>query len=246
MVKLIGILNITPDSFSDGGQFINPENAIAQADRLFEDGASLVDVGAESTRPNADPLTADEEWSRLEPVLTVLLAKYPNQISLDSYHPETIKRAFSIAPVIINDITGMNDPAMVAVAAELHATVIISHMPDMDIQKAHQLAPVSTVEEVTGDLLARAAVLETKGLQRQQIVLDPGIGFGKTMDLNKQLLQFAAQVPDYAVMIGYSRKRFLGDDRMELEPNLAAGKIAIASGAAYLRVHDVSGHRQLL
>ena len=99
---------------------------------------------------------------------------------------------------------------------------------------------------VVDDLLARAATLQAAGLGKDQIMLDPGIGFGKTPELNRQLLEFARYVPDYQVMIGYSRKRFLGEGRMELEPNLAAGRLAIAAGAAYLRVHDVAGHQQLL
>jgi dihydropteroate synthase len=99
---------------------------------------------------------------------------------------------------------------------------------------------------VRDDLLNKAKLLESQGLQRQQIILDPGVGFGKTPELNNELLKFAEQTPDYQVMIGYSRKRFLGEHRMELEPNLAAGQVAIAAGAAYLRVHDVAGHHQLL
>src|SRR5581483_1275463 len=106
MVSLVGILNVTPDSFSDGGRFLRPELAIAHAQAMLEDGASLIDVGAESTRPHAIPLKADEEWQRLESTLTVLLHEYPGMISLDSYHPETVRRAFRIGPVIVNDITG--------------------------------------------------------------------------------------------------------------------------------------------
>jgi dihydropteroate synthase len=246
MTELVGIVNITPDSFSDGGQFFEPQVAIDHAGQLFKDGASLVDIGGESTRPGATPLTAQQEWQRLEPVVRVLLPLFPGRISLDSHHAQTVRRAFAIGPVIVNDVTGLNDPAMVAAVVELNAKLIISHLPDMDIQKAHQLTPVTTVAQVRRDLLAKADLLQSKGLSRQQIVLDPGIGFGKTAQVNQQLLKFAAQVPDYQVMIGYSRKRFLGPHRMDLEPNLQAGRTARASGARYLRVHDVAGHRQLL
>jgi len=246
MVQLVGILNVTPDSFSDGGKFLDPKKATQQAWRLIADGASIVDVGAESTRPNATSLTDEEEWRRLEPVLTTLLAEYPGKISLDTYHPKTVERALSIGPVIVNDVTGMNNPRMIEIVSRFKPTVIISHSPYVDIQKAHTLMPVSTARQVKLDLLSKVEELESRGLQREQIILDPGIGFGKTMELNRQLLEFAKQVPDFKVMIGYSRKRFLGENRMELEPNLEAGRIAIASGAAYLRVHDVAGHRQLL
>jgi dihydropteroate synthase len=246
MVQFVGIVNVTPDSFSDGGEFFSPEAAVKQAEQLFADGASIVDIGAESTRPNATRLSAEQEWERLEPVLKILLPMYAGKISLDSYHPENIERAFKIGPVIVNDVTGMNNPAMVAVVSKLKPTVIISHLPGVDIQEAHSQAPVSSSEIVKKDLLAKAKLLEKNGLKPEQIILDPGIGFGKTMDLNFQLLSFAKEVPGYRVMIGYSRKRFLGEDRMNLEPNLEAGKIAIASGSAYLRLHDVAGHRQLL
>ena len=245
MVQLVGILNVTPDSFSDGGDFFSAEDAVKRARQLFKDGASIVDVGAESTRPNAATVSESEEWQRLEPVLTVLLAEFPGKISLDSYHPETIRRAFAIGPVIVNDVTGMNNPAMIAVVASLKPRVIISHLPGRDIQKAHADAPTATIQEVKNDLLAKAQLLQTKGLSKEQIILDPGIGFGKTMGLNRQLLRFAEQVPNFEVMIGYSRKRFLGENRMELEPNLEAGKVAIKSGAKYLRVHDVAGHKRL-
>lgn len=246
MVKLVGILNVTPDSFSDGGEFLGPENALAHTKQLFADGASLVDVGAESTRPNATPLSADEEWERLAQVLPPLLAAYPGQISLDSYHPETMQRAFEFGPVILNDVTGLRNPVMQKLAVSLHARVIISHHPDMSIQQSHALQPITTIEQVKNDLLVIAAQLIEQGLPKENIILDPGIGFGKTMELNQQLLTFAEQVPDYPVLIGYSRKRFLGDDRMALAPNLAAGRTAVNHGAAYLRVHDVAGHANLV
>ncbi|HEX3568817.1 MAG TPA: dihydropteroate synthase [Candidatus Saccharimonadales bacterium] len=245
MIQLVGILNVTPDSFSDGGQFLDPERAVDRARHMFAEGAALVDVGAESTRPHATPLTPTEEWARLEPVLKPLLDEFPGKISLDSYHAETVRRALEVGSIIVNDVTGFHNPAMVDVVAEFKPTVIVSHLPGRDIQAAHAEQPVARIEQVRDDLLATAHVLEDKGLRRDQIILDPGIGFGKTMELNQQLLMFAEHVPDYAVMIGYSRKRFLGEHRMELEPNLAAGRIAIAHGAAYLRVHDVAGHIKL-
>jgi dihydropteroate synthase len=246
MTQLVGILNVTPDSFSDGGKFFNSELAIAKAKKLFTDGAYIVDVGAESTRPNATPLTDNEEWERLEPVLQALIPLFPNKISVDSYHPLNIKRALELGPIIVNDITGMNNPDMVRIVSKLKPTIIISHLPGVDIQEAHRLTPVSSIKQVKNDLLSKAKLLEDNGLRRDQIILDPGIGFGKTMSLNQELLNFAEQVPEFKVMIGYSRKRFLGDNRMDLAPNLEAGRIAADRGAAYLRVHDVSGHRDLI
>jgi dihydropteroate synthase len=246
MTQLVGILNLTPDSFSDGGQFVAPQTALAHARKLFANGASLVDVGAESTRPGAMPLTAEQECKRLEPVLPILLKEYPGQISLDTYHPETAEWALALGDVIINDVTGMNNPAMVAVVAKHKARCIVSHLPGADVQVAHTQKPVYSAQQVKNDLLAKVAELGDKGVPATNIILDPGIGFGKTMELSRDLLTFPRLLPQYKVMVGYSRKRFLGEDRMQLAPNLRAGKVAIAAGAAYLRVHDVAGHRQLL
>lgn len=246
MVQLVGILNVTPDSFSDGGQFIDPATAITQAEQLFADGASVVDIGAESTRPNAQILSDEQEWERLEPILTVLIPKYPGRISLDTYHPVTVRKAWDIGPVIINDVTGFNNSEMRELAATLQATSIISHLPSgLTIQQAHEQTPVTNVQQVQDELLARAKMMQDLGLEHERIILDPGIGFGKVPEINQQLLTFADRVPTYKVMIGYSRKRFLGEHRMELSPNLDAGKVAVASGASYLRVHDVAGHKAL-
>lgn len=246
MVQLVGIVNITPDSFSDGGKYSEPVDAIARVEQLFSDGASIVDVGAESTRPNATPLTDDEEWRRLEPILRVIIPKYPSKLSIDTYHPETARRALAIGPVIINDVTGFSHPRMIDVVLKYKPTVIISHLPGNDIQQAHQQAPTSTVVEVRRALLATVTDLLQRGFPKENIILDPGIGFGKTMELNHILLKFGNEIADYPVMIGYSRKRFLGEDRMEIEPNRKAGQIAASHGATYLRVHDIAGHKNLL
>ncbi len=249
-VKLIGVLNITPDSFSDGGEFNSTESALMQAEQLFADGADLIDVGGESTNPKSTPITPDEEWGRIKDVLKVLLAKYPGKISLDSHHPATIRKAAELGTFYINEVTGFNDPEMVQIAAELQLPVIISHLPvkfGTDIAAAHASnVPMANLEEVRAELLSRETELIKAGVKPQNIILDPGIGFGKTMELNAKLVEFAREVPGKPVMIGYSRKRFLGDYRMEIEPNLEAGKRAIAAGAAYLRVHDVKAHIKLL
>ncbi len=249
MTQLVGVLNVTPDSFSDGGQFVGPKVALEHAGRLFADGAALVDVGAESTNPHSIPITAKDEWQRLEPVLGELLKRYPGKISLDTRHPETAEQALRLSDdVVINDVTGMNSPAMAEVAVKHKTHCIIGHLPDggVDPQAAHRGELIDDIQLVVDDLLERALLLQKRGLPRGRIILDPGIGFGKTPELNRRLLEFARYMPEYPVMIGYSRKRFLGEHRMELAPNLAAGRAAVAAGAAYLRVHDVAGHRQLL
>jgi dihydropteroate synthase len=246
MVKLVGILNVTPDSFSDGGLYEKPDAAAAHAARLFKDGAALVDVGAESTRPGAEPLTTEVEWQRLSEVLQRLIEQFPEQISVDTYHAETAAKALELGDVVINDVTGLRDPAMAKLIARHKARCVVSHLPAADPQAAHAVNLVGSVQKVRDELLETARKLEKSGVPRGHIILAPGIGFGKTEELNQELLKFAKEVPDYKVMIGYSRKRFLGEKRMELETNLAAGRTAIEAGAAYLRVHDVAGHRQLL
>ncbi|HSX23831.1 MAG TPA: dihydropteroate synthase [Candidatus Saccharimonadales bacterium] len=245
-VQLVGILNVTPDSFSDGGLYEDPRKALGEAERLFKDGASIIDVGGESTNPRSIPITPDEEWRRIKDILAVLIKKYPGKISVDSHHPETLRRAAEFGPFIINDVTGFNNPVMVLVTAELQLPVIISHLPakfGTDIQAAHASHdPMSQLEDVSSELLEREAALIATGVKPDNIILDPGIGFGKTMELNAKLVDMAKYLPGKRVMIGYSRKRFLGENRMDPEPNIAAGKRAIAAGAAYLRVHDVKAH----
>jgi len=247
-VKLVGILNVTPDSFSDGGKFLDPSKAIEHARQLFADGATLVDVGGESTSPWSSPLSEDKEWERLEPVLKELVKEFPGKILVDTYHPHTAQRALQMGVTYINDVTMFRDPDMVNLALEYRdkARYVMSHLPldASSIADAHKRMPAKTVQDVKGELLFKRQVLIYRGIPAQNIILDPGIGFGKTPDLNPKLITFAKEVPGIEVMIGYSRKRFLGNQRMEIEPNLAAGKSAMASGAAYLRVHDVAAHKQ--
>lgn len=250
-VELVGILNVTSDSFSDGGLFLNPEDALVQAEALFHDGASMVDIGGESTRPGATLVSIQKEIQRLDPVITPLIKKYPHRISIDSYHPETIEHFAKISPTFtLNDVTGFNNPRMIKVAKKFNLRCILSHLPmeyGQDIQAAHASKhPMNTPQQVVDELLEREAEMINTGIDRSNIILDPGIGFGKTKSLNRQLLEFAGLVPDHEVMIGYSRKRFLGEDRYDIDTNLAAGIIAIRSGAKYLRVHDVAGHNILL
>jgi dihydropteroate synthase len=246
-VELVGILNVTPDSFSDGGLYVDASNASRHADELFQDGAALVDVGAESTRPNATPLTADEEWARLAELWPRLMERYTGKLSLDTRHPETVRRAAQYGPFIINDVTAFSNDEMIAAAAELRLRCIVSHLPEAvhgDIQAAHKGKLINNVLQVRDELMAKRDEMIARGIAKENIILDPGIGFGKTPETNYELLKFAALVPNIEVMIGYSRKRFLGDNRMELEPNITAGRIAANAGARYLRVHDVTVHRQ--
>jgi dihydropteroate synthase len=254
-VALVGILNLTPDSFSGDGIHESVAKAVARADELFADGAKLVDVGAEATNPWAAPITPDQEWQRLQPVLAQLVHKHPGEITIDSYHPGTVKRAWELfgPRFIVNDVTGMNDPEMRETVSTFGLACIVSHLParfGTDIKKAHANAELDDAKQVLAELLQRRKELLSLGVSSPDIILDPGIGFGKTMRLNWELLQFASIVSgaglDNDVLIGYSQKRFLGEHRFGLQANLAAAKTAIAAGASYLRVHDIQAHAALL
>ncbi len=239
-VVLVGVLNITPDSFSDGDPRLTTNTALLRAQKLFDDGADIIDVGAEATNPFVQALTPAQEWERLEPILSSLLTKFPGKISLDTYHAETAEKALELGPIILNDVTTFRDPRMIKLTSEHGIVCIVSHLPfaALSIADAHANATMSDIQNVKRELLSRRDEMIAAGIKEENIILDPGIGFGKTMELNKKLLGFAREVPGIPVLIGHSRKRFLGDKRFEIEPNLAAAREAVKAGAAYLRVHD--------
>lgn len=240
--EIVGILNITPDSFSDGGNFVDVGAAINHAKLMLNQGASFIDVGAESTNPWSEELGSSEEWSRLKPVLIEIMPFAKDKISVDTYHPETARRAIEVGVNIINDVTMMRDERMRTLAIENpNVRFILSHLSPQSasISDAHKNPQTTTIEEVQSELMSVYEQLIKGGANPKQLILDPGIGFGKTMELNWELLEFARLVPGIPVMIGHSKKRFLGENRMEAAPNIKAAKIAINSGARYLRVHDV-------
>lgn len=236
-VEIFGVLNITPDSFSDGGKFLHPEKAIEQAQLLFDNGATIVDVGGESTKPGAKSITQKEEWERIGSVLEALLEVFPGQISLDSKNPYTVNRYLEMGGNIINDVSGFQDPAMIELAAEFDAFCIVNHFPGRTVDEVHE-QKISSETKVMDDLMFKAETMIMQGVDPQKIILDPGIGFGKTSELNHKLLLFPELVPDFKVMIGHSKKRFLGENRFDKTVNVEAGKIALRSGAWALRVHN--------
>lgn len=251
MTKIVGILNVTPDSFSDGGQWNQPEAAVQRVKQLFDEGADIIDIGAESTRPGATAVTAEYEWQRLEPIIQQLRKICaPDHFSFDTRHGETAKRIASVwsPDVIINDVTGLSEPQMVEAVALYGLRVVVGHLPAAargDIARAHQ-QKMTNEHEIKQELMERVETLMQMGINKQNIILDPGIGFGKTPELNHKLVAFAALVPDFPVMIGYSRKRFIGEYRLDPQVNAALGKKAVAAGTAYLRVHDVAIHKDLV
>jgi len=243
--QLVGILNVTPDSFSDGGDYESIDKAISHAKQIFADGACFVDVGGEATNPWVSPLSAVEEWSRIKDILYKIISLYPNKISLDTYHPESAQKFFELGGSIINDVSGFQNKDMIDLAVKYKPLCIVNHFPGKTVKDVHK-KQIDSLEIVRKDLIMKADLMVQLGVPKSNIILDPGIGFGKTMNLNKKLLKFAELVPDFPVMVGYSRKRFLGDKRFQVEPNLEAAKIAISHGAKYIRVHDVKAHADLL
>jgi len=236
----MGIVNVTPDSFSDGGQHFDAQAAIRHAYRLLEDGAHILDLGAESTRPGAEPVPAAVEWARLEPVVKELCRNAVQQISVDTYRAETAKRALDYGVHMINDIWGgLADAAMLPLVADAGCKYVWMHNrstpPDGD-------GITCLLDETTVGL---RRCLEA-GIAEQQIWLDPGIGFGKTNQQNlavlKQLHKFVSF--NYPVLLGASRKRFIGQAlalpvHERLEGSLAAVALGVWQGVHSVRVHDV-------
>jgi len=250
---LMGIVNVTPDSFSDGGQHLSAEAAIAHARTLIVEGAQIIDLGAESTRPSALPVSVQEELARLLPVIAALRDSGA-ALSVDTCKPEVMQAALDAGADIINDVTGMRDPqAQRVVARHPSCGVCVMHMQGEP--RTMQLNPhyLNVVTEVSAALVAQAQLLEKLGVQRARISLDPGLGFGKTVEQNYQLLKGLATLvhSGYPVVLGASRKSMLGaitgkpvDQR--LSGSIAAALAGIARGVAVLRVHDVDATHDAL
>lgn len=249
----MGIVNVTPDSFSDGGLFDDPASAVARGEQLIAEGAAIVDVGGESTRPGAEPLGDVEEVARVRPVVS-RLAVEGVPVSIDTRKPSVAAACVEAGASIINDVSGFRDPAMVEVAASCDAGVVVMHMLGDPATMQHAPRYDNVVREVGGFLLAQAAVLQAAGVARERIVLDPGIGFGKTLAHNLSLLRAVPELVahGYPLMVGASRKRFIGEITGQTEPrerlggSVAAALVAAEGGASVLRVHDVAATVQAL
>jgi dihydropteroate synthase len=250
---IMGVINVTPDSFSDGGRFLDPQAAIGHAFELMEEGADLVDIGAESSRPGADvAVSADEELHRLLPVLKGLRdATVP--ISVDTVKPEVMRCALAEGAAMINDISALRSPGALDVVAASDAGVCLMHM--QRDPRTMQQAPYydDVVAEVRAFLEQRVAAAEARGIRADRIVVDPGFGFGKTVTHNFELLRNLHRFTDLGppVMAGWSRKSSLAKvtgrpagDR--LAPSIAAALLAVLHGATMVRVHDVAATRDAL
>ncbi len=245
---VMGVVNVTPDSFSDGGLHTG-EAAVEHARKLVADGADIVDVGAESTRPGSDPITAAEQVRRLELVLGPIVA-LGAPVSIDTMSATVARWALDIGAAMVNDVSACRtDPAMAPLVAERGCPLVLMHM--LGMPKTMQLEPAypkGVVEEVVDFLQARVQEVTEAGVAREQLILDPGIGFGKTVEHNLLLIRELGRIKSlgHPVMVGASRKWFIGqitgrpvDDRVE--GSIAAAVVAVLMGADILRVHDVAG-----
>jgi len=245
---VMGIVNVTPDSFSDGGMFDDAGAAVAHGAQLVDEGADLVDIGGESTRPGADPVPQEEERRRVLPVIEGLHAQRPDlPISIDTRHAAIATDALAAGASVVNDISGGADEEMLPIVAKAGAGLVLMHM--RGDPATMQDAPLyeDVVAEVHEYLRERVEAAIFAGVDADRLCVDPGIGFGKTVDHNLQLLRSIGVFGDLdaAVLVGASRKRFVGalsgaeDPRDRLEGSLAAAILAAASGADIVRVHDV-------
>lgn len=251
---LMGIVNVTPDSFSDGGRFFDAEASVQRGLQLAAEGADLLDVGGQSTRPGSQPVDADEELRRVIPVVAALCRQTSLPVSVDTSKAIVAREAISAGAEVINDVTALSgDPQMLPLAAQCGCGVCAMHM--LGTPQTMQKAPVydDVVEEVFSFLGERRDALTAAGIDRARIALDPGIGFGKTLEHNLALLRNAHRFHELGcpVLIGHSRKRFIGELLGDPESDRTAGTIGVAISLAQqhvqiLRLHDVAPVRQAL
>ncbi len=256
---IMGVVNVTPDSFSDGGRFFDRETAIGHALKLVDDGADILDIGGESTRPYSDPVTTDEELRRVLPVIEALAARVSVPISIDTTRAEVARRAIAAGAAIINDVSALRmDPRLTEVAVDAGVPVVLMHMKGTP--KTMQLAPVyaDLIGEIKSFLRRAIDDAVSRGIDRRRIIVDPGIGFGKTLAHNLTLIHRLGAFSDLDVplLIGPSRKAFIrkllrgagAEDLPPLAPEVGVGTQAavaasVLSGAHIVRVHDVAAAR---
>src|SRR5215210_446990 len=253
---LVGILNVTPDSFSDGGDFFDPESAARRAAVMLDEGAAIIDVGGESTRPGSDPVSQDEEIQRVIPVIERILAVRPEAvISIDTYRAETAAAALEAGARLVNDVTALRgDPSMASVVEEAGCPVVLMHMKGEPKTMQEEPRYEDVVREVRDFLAQRAEVAVAAGLRPENVIVDPGIGFGKNLEHNLALLRDLDALVDlgFPVLVGASRKRFIGtitgveEARERVFGTVATTVLAYQKGAKYFRVHDVRANRDAL
>ncbi len=244
--RTMGVLNITPDSFSDGGLYFDADAAIRRGLEMVEQGADLLDIGGESTRPRSDPVPADEEWRRVGPVLQTLARKVDAPLSIDTMKPDVARKAVRAGASIVNDVSGMRDPEMIRAVAETKAGVVVMHMRGNPKTMQEHPEYKDVLGEVKAFLAARIAALRKAAVASAAIAVDPGIGFGKSLDHNLTLLRGLQDLAGlgHPLVIGVSRKSFIakldaGEKGERLPASIAAAALAVAHGANIVRAHDV-------
>ena len=252
--RIMGILNVTPDSFSDGGDFLDPQIAVEHALAMVRDGADIIDIGGESTRPGAEPVAEEAEQRRVLPVIEALADALRDDvaISIDTRSPAVARAALAAGARIVNDVNAARAPGMLEVVAEFGVPVCLMHMQGTPQTMQNDPRYDDVVSEVLEFLLERAEAAEAAGVGREHIVLDPGIGFGKRRDDNLDLIaalpRFVAT--GYEILLGTSRKRFMGaicaetDFKELVGATCATTALGVAAGVRWFRVHDVKANRQ--
>jgi dihydropteroate synthase len=251
----VGILNVTPDSFSDGGQYRNVDAAIKHALQMVQEGVDIIDVGGESTRPGSQRIQADEQINRALPVIKALKKEIPENIliSIDTTLAEVASAALVAGASVINDISaGRDDPEILELAAQKQCSYILMHMQGSPGNMQDNPVYGDVVEEIRSFLIERAQVATNEGIKKENIIIDPGIGFGKTKEHNLQLMASLHRFVDtgFPVLLGTSRKRFMGSICAGVTPDQLIGAtcattaLGVAAGVKIFRVHDVRENRQ--
>jgi len=249
---IMGVLNVTPDSFSDGGRYLNVESAVMRGLEMIEDGADFIDVGGESTRPGAESISIDEELQRVLPVIEGLIKTTKVPISIDTYKSQVAEKALEAGAVIVNDISGLHfDKQLAIVVKRLGATIILMHIKGTPKTMQEQIEYKNVIEDVCMYLQEGVKIAQDAGIN--QIIVDPGIGFGKDLSHNLEIFRKLSELKrfGYPVLIGPSRKSFIGkilnltvDQR--LEGTAAAVAVSIMNGANIVRVHDVKEMKRVV
>jgi dihydropteroate synthase len=243
---IMGILNVTPDSFSDGGRSAAPEDALANARRLVAEGADMLDVGGESTRPGHTPVATEDEWARIAPVIPALVAEMGVPVSVDTYKAEVARRALQAGASIVNDVWGFtHDPDMAKVVADHDAAAVVMH------NRSEVDESLDIIVEMLGFFERVLEISDRAGVKREKLVLDPGIGFGKSFPQNLAAIRRLPElrVLGLPILLGTSRKSLIGKviqttPRERVPGTIASNVIAIMDGVEIIRVHDVAAHVQ--
>lgn len=254
MTKLMGILNITPDSFYENSRSPTFEEAIARAERMIQEGADILDVGAESTRPGAIPVSEEEELRRIIPVINKLHQLSNIQISVDTMKPKVAAAAVDAGASLINDVSGFRNPLMREIALSSQAELCLMHMKGTpDVMQQNPIYEEGIINHLLHWFDIQINLLLSMGIKEKKIILDPGIGFGKTIADNLEIIHNLPKIKDlgFPVLLGISRKSFMGKliskPPAELLPaTLAINSLAVAAGVDVIRVHDVNEHRSLI